>query len=141
MKVRIKKLSELAVIPKYAKQGDAGMDMVAISMKDTDMYIEYKTGIAMEIPEGYVALLFPRSSLSNYDLSLANHVGVVDSGYRGEISFRFKKTGYDMISKYYEVGDKIGQIVILPYPHINFEEVSKLSSSERGSGGYGSSGK
>ena len=93
MEVKIKKLCETAVIPSYAKPGDAGMDLVATS-RVFDKYgnVEYGTGLAMEIPEGYVGLIFARSSISKQDLSLANAVGVIDSGYRGEIKFKFKPT-------------------------------------------------
>lgn len=139
MQVKIKKLSTEAVIPSYAKQGDAGLDMTAISMtKDEFKNIVYGTGIAIEIPEGYVGLLFPRSSISKTNIALTNSVGVLDSGYRGEIMFKFKKIG----SYYspYNVGDRIGQLIIVPYPKIEFEEVDKLSESERGAGGYGSTG-
>ena len=92
MKVKIKKLDNAAVIPSYATNGDAGLDLTAVSCQidQSGLFIEYGTGLAVEIPEGYVGLLFPRSSVSKTTLILANHVGVVDSGYRGEIKFRFK---------------------------------------------------
>ena len=92
MKIKIKKLHPEAIIPSYATQGDAGMDMTAITAQidKSGLFIEYGTGLAVEIPEGYVGLLFPRSSLSKTSLVLANHVGVIDSGYRGEIKFRIK---------------------------------------------------
>ena len=154
MKVKIKKLHETAVIPKYSNPGDAGMDMTAVSaqISEDGLYIEYGTGIAVEIPEGYVGLLFPRSSLSKTSLILSNHVGVVDSGYRGEIKFRFKDTKMTSRLQYgidqyycsdtvYKVGDRIGQLMILPYPKIEFEEIDELTSTERGTGGYGSTGK
>ena len=80
MKVKIKKLCENAVIPSYANPGDAGMDLVATSrMFDKYGNVEYGTGLAMEIPEGYVGLIFPRSSICKQDLSLSNAVGVIDS--------------------------------------------------------------
>lgn len=139
MKVRFKKLSEKAVTPQYAKPGDAGMDMVATSMVKGEVYYEYGTEIAVEIPEGYVGLLFPRSSISKTKQILANHVGVVDSGYRGEIKFRFKKLSWDN-GEIYNVGDKIGQLIIIPYPTIELEEVSELSETYRGDSGFGSSG-
>lgn len=143
MKVKIKKLHPDAVIPKYAKYGDAGVDLTAIS-RDADLrsyvgsqdIITYKTGLAIEIPEGHVGLLFPRSSIYKQDLSLTNSVGVIDSGYRGEIMLKFRKSNY----KEYEVGDRVGQLIIVPYPQIEFEEVEELSDTERGDGGYGSSG-
>lgn len=139
MKVKIKKLHPNAIIPKYAKPGDAGMDLTSISEEwnDDNSMVTYDTGLAMEIPEGYVGLLFPRSSISKTILSLANSVGVIDSGYRGSIMFKFRYPEEGMI---YDVGDRIGQIIILPYPSIEFEEVAELSSTERGEGGFGSTG-
>src|SRR4051812_17685092 len=122
IEVRIKKLSEDASMPIYSKHGDAGMDLTATSIFDTDMYIEYGTGLALEIPLGFVGLIYPRSSLSNYDLVLSNHVGVVDSGFRGEIKLRFKKTDYVRATRFYKVGDRIGQIIIMPHPTVVFTE-------------------
>ena len=147
MKVKIKKLNESAVIPKYSKAGDAGMDLVATSI-EIDKYgnIVYGTGLAFEIPKGYVGLLFPRSSISKYDMNLTNSTGVLDSGYRGEVFFKFKHPNRftdDFDGKYstYNIGDRIGQIIILPYPQIEFEEVEELSETDRGIGGFGSTGK
>jgi dUTP pyrophosphatase len=143
VKVLIKKLTPEAVVPTYAKEGDAGMDLTATSVKETDMYVEYGTGLAFELPEGFVGLLFQRSSVSKYHLSLANAVGVLDSGYRGEVSFRFKKTPNHTpleYSKRYEIGDKIGQIMIIPYPKVEFTVTEQLLDSQRGTGSYGSSG-
>jgi dUTP pyrophosphatase len=140
--VKIKKLHENASIPKYAKHGDAGMDLTAVNIEITDDYISYKTGLAFEIPYGYVGLLFPRSSNSKKDLLLTNSVGVLDSGYRGEVEFRFKpilNSKIEDISKY-NIGDKVGQIIILPYPRVNFIETDELSNSERGETGFGSTG-
>ena len=79
MKVKIKKLHKDAVIPKYAKPGDAGLDLVAVSLNSNDLFMEYDTGLAIQIPEGYVGLIFPRSSISNTAHTLANSVGVIDS--------------------------------------------------------------
>lgn len=146
IEVNVKKLAPEAVIPRYAKSGDAGMDMTAISVTETEMYIEYGTGIAIQLPENHVGLIYPRSSLSNYDLVLANHVGVVDSGYTGEIRFRFKKSYTKILNgareaKYYNVGDKIGQLIVMPYPLVVFNEVEELEETARGLGGFGSSGK
>src|ERR1700676_3953221 len=122
MKVKFKKLHEDAILPSYAKAGDAGLDMTTIAdglvslSADGDpgwYYIEYKTGLAVEIPEGFVGLIFPRSSISKSSLILANSVGVCDSGYRGEICFRFKidsglAAGGDVAK--YKKGDRIGQL-------------------------------
>lgn len=151
MDVKIKKLIPEAVIPSYAKEGDAGMDLTATTdytiipsedCEDSFWSLEYGTGLSIEIPEGYVGLIFPRSSISKKDLALANSVGVIDSGYRGEIKLRFKVTGtYTIDESFYKKGDKIGQLVILPYPHINLVESTELSDSVRGSGGFGHTGK
>ncbi len=138
MKVNIKKLNPFVVTPTYAKQGDAGMDLRTTGITEqTDKYIEYGTGLSIEIPEGYVGLVFPRSSISKTDLILANSVGVIDSGYRGEIKCRFKITSDDNV-ELYEFGDKVAQLLIIPYPQIQFEVVEELSSTERSDGGFGS---
>ena len=133
------KLDAGAIIPKYAKAGDAGMDLYAVteSFDEHGNYV-YGTGLAMEIPEGHVGLIFPRSSISKTAHSLRNAVGVIDSGYRGEIMLKFDINTLN--SPVYKVGDRIAQIIILPYPQIEFEEAWELSKTERGSGGFGSSG-
>lgn len=160
MRVKIKKMHPDAVIPKYAKVGDAGLDLTATSMYyDEYGNICYGTGLAFEIPEGYVGLIFPRSSICKEQLLLSNAVGVIDSGYRGEVSFKFKpsmaldnrqcvKADEEKLwsiavrqNDIYKVGDRIGQMIIMPYPSVEFEEVEELSETERGEGGYGSSGK
>lgn len=141
MQVKIKKLSPSAVIPIYAKDGDAGMDLVATSIVNEEVFqITYGLGVSMEIPKGFVGLVFPRSSIRKYDLSLTNCVGVIDSGYRGELQATFRKER-GVASKKYEVGDKICQIMIIPYPPIEFKEVEELTNTERGEGGFGSTGK
>lgn len=168
MEVKIK-LVEGAILPTYAKPGDAGMDLTALSVRyneDND-YIEYDSGISVEIPEGYVGLVFPRSSISNYDLMLTNAVGVIDSGFRSTIKARFKiATTYEqefvdqatleqgqfkmavfpidvvqetlVIAPIYKIGDRFAQLIIIPYPKVEFKVVDELSASERGEGGYGS---
>lgn len=138
--INIKKTNELAIIPKYAHSTDAGMDLVAVSMNETDKYIEYDTGIALEIPKGYVGLVFPRSSVSKLGLIQANSVGVIDSSYRNSIKVRFKRLKDDGVCIYVP-GERIAQLIILPYPMIGFNEVEKLSDSDRGLGGFGSTGK
>jgi dUTP pyrophosphatase len=143
MKVRIKKLNENAVIPSYAKEGDAGMDLVATSIiSTTSTQITYGIGLALEIPKGFVGLIFPRSSVRKTRLMLSNCVGVIDSGYRGELQATFNKINNDSISENdYKVGDRIAQIMIIPHPSIEFEEADELSDTERGEGGFGSTGK
>ena len=139
--VKVKKLTPKAVIPSYSKVGDAGMDLTITSqIESTTFSVSYGFGIAMEIPKGYVGLVFPRSSIRNQDLILSNCVGVIDSGYRGELQATFKKTqGLDSIK--YNVGDRGAQIIILPYPQVFMTEVPELSESDRGEGGFGSTGK
>lgn len=150
MEVRIKKLHPNAVIPTYAKDGDAGMDLTAVTKSyDRDGNVVYGTGLAFEIPEGYVGLVFPRSSLSRLDIALSNCVGVIDSGYRGEVTVKFKpamlfnreQRPIILNNRSYEVGERVAQIIIIPYPQITFIEADELSETERGTGGYGSSGK
>jgi dUTP pyrophosphatase len=139
--VNFKKLHPSAISPCYAKQGDAGMDLIATSVISEEPFqIVYGTGIAVEIPEGYVGLVFPRSSIRKYDVSLVNSVGVIDSGYRGEIQVTFRKKR-GVVSKKYDVGDRVCQLMILPFPSVTFIEKDELSSSERGEGGHGSTGK
>jgi dUTP pyrophosphatase len=138
--VKVKKLDANAVIPTYSKMGDAGMDLtITKEIENTSFSVSYGFGIAIEIPKGYVGLIFPRSSVRNQDLILSNCVGVIDSGYRGELQATFKKTnGLDSIK--YKVGERGAQIVILPYPTVYMAEVPELSNTERGTGGFGSTG-
>ena len=123
------------------------MDLTATSKwYDESGNVCYGTQLAFEVPHGYVGLLFPRSSNTKKDLILGNSVGVIDSGYRGEVVFKFKPSATLDIKKEvgintfynYEIGDRIGQIIIMPYPKVNFVEVDELSSSDRGVGGFGS---
>lgn len=208
MKVKFKRLEAEAKAPTKAHKSDAGYDIVATRRYFDEIgKVVYGTGIAVEIPEGYVGLLFPRSSVCCYDLSPNNCIGVIDSGYRGEIMFKFRPTllycdnisihrghgrhardyagslqidpatqsvmanGLDstffgsfptypsgrattaineegrtkllstLDPRLYEVGDRVGQLLILPIPQIEFEESDELSPSDRGVGGYGSTGK
>lgn len=168
MKVKIKKLAPEAQLPQYMKADDSAMDLVAITKEfDEHGNCVFGTGIAIEIPVGYVGLIFPRSSNSKKDLLLANSVGIIDPGYRGEIILKFKPAGYfasiptdlslgsisetfdficfgkedvddDDNTDLYSVGDRIGQLMIIPRPTIEWEEVYELSVTERGEGGFGS---
>ena len=138
MKVNIKKLHPDAVIPKYATLGDAGLDLTAVDVVADGSTLTYKTGLAVEIPSWHVGLLFPRSSVYKTGQTLTNCVGVIDSGYRGEIMLKFTLSPY---AKEYEIGDRVGQLIIMPYPRIDFEEVDELIPSDRGQGGYGSTGR
>ncbi len=138
LKVKIKKLHPDAIIPQYAKPGDAGLDLTAVGVVADGGTLTYKTGLAIELPPWHVALLFPRSSVYKTGQTLTNCVGVIDSGYRGEIMLKYTLSPY---AKEYEIGDRVGQLVIMPYPRIDFVEADKLTPTERGFGGYGSTGK
>tara|TARA_R100000808_G_C2138645_1_gene146658 strand:+ start:1238 stop:1654 length:417 start_codon:yes stop_codon:yes gene_type:complete len=137
MYLRVKKLHEDAVIPSRANEGDAGIDLVAISLNKTDDYWEFGTGLAMEIPSHMVGLIFPRSSISKTHHSLRNSVGVIDSGYRGEVKLRMSVPDTDQC---YNVGDRIGQLIVIDCPLVKILETEELDDSERGEGGFGSSG-
>jgi len=146
MKIKFQKLHPDAVTPSYAKQGDAGLDLTAVSReynRDSD-YVEYDTGIAIELPEGFFGLVVPRSSITKHDHLLRNSVGIIDSGYRGSIKLRFADNLFSTPTAgnlpQYKVGDKIGQLLILPYPQIELQEENNLTDSERGTGGFGSTG-
>lgn len=156
MKVRCKLLHPEARMPYRKRATDAGYDLYAVSRSlDKDGNLVYGTGLAFEIPEGYVGLVFPRSSIATKDIALSNAVGVIDSSYRGEVTFKFKSAvpvNYDSFSgeytiydsdelEAYDIGDRIGQIIIMPYPQIEFEEAESLSDTDRGAGGYGSTGR
>lgn len=141
LKVKYKKLVPHAFTPERAHPTDAGLDLRAVdSYKNYDYgFIEFGTGLSIEIPEGHVGLILPRSSISKTSHLLKNSVGVIDSGYRGELKLRmtFEETKEDME---YQFGDKIGQLVILPYPTVELEESEELSNSDRNTGGFGSTG-
>lgn len=138
IKVKFKKLNQKASVPFYAKKGDAGMDLVATTLIRTGKYFEYGTDLALEMPMGYVGLLFPRSSISNTDHFLRNSVGVIDSGYRGELKLRMSVPALG--EKEYRIGDKIGQIVLVKLPSVEIEEVQELSCTDRSDGAFGSTG-
>lgn len=159
MKVKVKKLNKDAVLPTKAHASDAGFDLVATSIEvDEHGNIIYGTGLAFEIPEGYVGYVFPRSSISKKDVMLTNAVGVIDAGYRGEVMAKFKmaieagvmntelgkhyfaKTQYPR-NRIYAVGERIAQLIIMPLPDIEMVEADNLSDTDRGTGGYGSTGK
>ena len=138
VKIKFKKLNKRAEIPFYAKDGDAGMDLVATTLVRTSKFFEYGTDLAMEIPKGYVGLLFPRSSISKTDHFLRNSVGVIDSGYRGEIKLRMSIPALGETE--YLIGDKVGQLILMKLPWVEIEEVDELSDTDRGEGGFGSTG-
>lgn len=138
MLIKVKKIHPQAVLPVKAHLSDAGFDLYATSKAyDNDGNVVYGCGLAFEIPEGYMGLVFPRSSNAKKSLLLSNSVGVIDSGYRGEVTAKFKKL---YPGEEYKIGERFAQLIILPIPSVVFNLVDELSDSERGTGGYGSSG-
>ena len=136
--LKFQRLGPSAKLPTKSHDSDAGMDLYAAEINESnDHHIWYDTQIAVEIPEGYVGLIFPRSSISKLPLTLANSVGVIDSGYRGGIEVRFNKLHLNFPP--YQVGDRIAQLIVMPYPEFHPIWADELSDSERGTSGYGSS--
>jgi len=140
--VRFKKLHPDAKAPYQATPGSAGWDSTATSVepvKEDDFLCRYGTGLAVEIPQGHVGLVFPRSSVYKTGQLLTNCVGVIDSDYRGEITAVFAGTCTG--NNAYQPGDRIAQLVIMPIPAVRFVEAEELTETERGAGGYGSTGR
>lgn len=135
------KLTGGAPLPRHAKPGDAGLDLTTrdaleIGPHETAMA---RTGVAVEIPDGYVGLCFPRSGLaSKRGINLANCVGVIDSGYRGEIMAPLHNAGGE--ARAVEAGERVLQLVVVPFASCECVEVDELTDTERGGGGFGSSG-
>jgi len=143
MELNFKRLDDKAIMPIRAHESDAGLDLTAIdiTLEPNDCgqtVVVYHSGLAVEIPEGYVGLLFPRSSIAKKSIFMTNGVGVIDSGYRGEIMAKMHVTT-DAAPAVYKVGEKFAQLIIMPLQSITIKEVVDLSDSERGEGGYGSS--
>ena len=145
MQVKVKKLRPDATLPKHGSTAAAGYDLYAapeggqpvdIAPHGTAMI---GTGLAFAIPAGHFGGVFARSGLaSKQGLRPANCVGVIDCGYIGEVTVKFRQ---HLFAKPYDNGDRVAQMIIMPYPHIDFVEVDELSESDRGEGGYGSTGK
>lgn len=142
--MRIKKLHQKAVVPHYATEGSAGLDLTVISDNDT-IVIPYnstmlcRTGLSFEIPKGYVGLIYIRSSVgAKLDLVLSNQVGVIDSDYRGEVMLPLRNLGRG--GRVIESGTRIAQMVITPINQVDIEVVDELSETKRGDGGFGSTG-
>lgn len=139
MQIKFKKTHKKAVAPKYAHATDGCADLTAATVRECgNGKIEYDTGIAVEIPEGYVGLVFPRSSIHKTELFLSNSVGVIDAGYIGSIKAVFNRRPY---GESYQVGDRVAQLMIIPRPTIQYVETDELKQTPRGDGSYGSTGK
>ena len=140
MEIKYKKVRANAVPPRQGTKGSAGFDLTVCAVERvTTRQNCYYSGIAVEIPEGYVGLVFPRSSVCRLNDRMCNAVGVIDSDYRGEITGVFD-VGY-WSNRSYNVGDRFAQLVIVKIPTVEYIEAHKLSATERGAGGYGSTGR
>ncbi|HEU5005038.1 MAG TPA: hypothetical protein VFT49_03060 [Candidatus Saccharimonadales bacterium] len=153
------KLTSGTVLPKKATPGAAGLDFVAIkreffkvengefkNIEPTEArqfdLVRYRTGIFIELPEGCVALAFARSSIAKMPLIMANTTGVIDSDYRGEIMFMFRILNPEnIVETAYQIGDRIGQLVIMKVEDAELIKTDELNSSHRGDGAYGSTGR
>jgi dUTP pyrophosphatase len=140
LQIKFKKLEQHAQIPTRATDGAACYDLYTTGVKQESKYdTTYGTGIALEIPKGYVCLIFQRSSYTRITKQLSNCVGVIDSDYRGEILVKIRDTGshefWDMIT------GRIAQMMIIKHEIIEFKEVKELSKTKRGKGGFGHTGK
>jgi len=148
LQIKVKKLYPDALLPTKSHDKDTGWDIYAIEdgeiiYTNTDgkpLYIEYNTGLSIQPPEGYDIKIFTRSSVSNFCLVLANSVGIADETYSGPYKLRFRIT-HDMPCRIYRKGDKIGQLVLQKREDAEIVEVNELSQTDRGSSGFGSTGK
>ena len=143
MKVRIKKLTDRAIIPTFGSTGSAGGDLYSAEngeiIVEPNQTVFIGTGLAVEIPDGYVGLVYARSGLATKSgLAPANKVGVIDSDYRGPIIVALKNESDEM--QYIEHGERIAQIVVQPYVCVEFEETENIGTTARGEGGFGSTG-
>lgn len=137
MNINVKLLHKDAKLPKYAHSTDGAADLIAVSIKEQPGFIEYGIGISIELPEDHIGLIFPRSSISNTSMGLANSIGLIDESYRGEIKVRMRNA---YPGSPYSVGDRVAQLLIVPRPKVNYVETNEISVTERGDGGFGSTG-
>lgn len=142
MQVKIKKLHPDAVMPTYGSSGAACFDLYALrgSFLTGGNADTFSTGLAFQIPEGHAMLVFSRSGHGfNNDTRLANCVGVIDHDYRGEVMVKLRiDQNYSVLSV--KAGDRIAQAMIIPFPKVTFEWAEELSDTDRGQGGFGSTG-
>ena len=147
MEIKIKKLHPDAIIPKYATEFSACFDLCAYMPNTSRSFIDtyiFNTGLSFEIPRGYAMMIYSRSGHGfNGDMRLANCVGVIDSDYRGEVKVKLTKDDAHQEFRNHATikhGDRIAQAMIIPVPDVNFIEVDDLTATERGTGGFGSTG-
>lgn len=150
MQLKVKKLHAAAVIPNYATNGAACFDLHAVDLHEfsehgkpiwTGVPLQVRTGLAFEIPQGYVMLIFSRSGHGfKNGTRLSNCVGVIDSDYRGEVMVRLTRDVDFAEPLRLRNGDRIAQAMLVPFPRIELVEANELSDTERGAGGFGSTG-
>lgn len=144
MELKIKKMREDAIIPTRGESEAAGIDLYACLPKTVTLIpgssLMIPTGIACEFPEGYFGLMLPRSSVGvKRHMSLLNTAGVIDNGFRGEIMMAFKNDGIH--NQVIEPGERLAQLILLPYVKYDIIESDELDETERGEGGFGSTGR
>ena len=144
--LKVKRLTETAKLPTYAHDGDACFDIYSdgvFSRRHNHLIASphetHNTGLSFDIPKGYAMMVYSRSGMGfNHDVRLANCVGVIDSGYKGELKVKLTCDGD---ATQYEKGDRVAQAMLIKVPSVHIEESFELSDSERGDGGFGSSGR
>ena len=139
--MKVKLVNEYAQLPTRGSKDAAGLDLYCpFHIKvPADSQKKIPLGIAVEIPQGYMGLLVPRSSMSKTPLRYANSVGIIDADYRGELSIAYENISCSDYTIFR--GDRIAQLIIVPIAIVDVEEAQTLSETERGDGGYGSTGK
>lgn len=141
MKLKTKRLDPRAKLPTYATEGSACFDLTAITREVINNTALYRTGLAFEIPKGHVMLVYSRSGHGfNYDIRLANCVGVIDSDYVGEVMVKLTHDNYGIYHDWPFVGDRVAQAMLVKLPNVEIEEVETLHETTRGAGGFGSTG-
>jgi dUTP pyrophosphatase len=144
MQLKFKKLHPSAKLPVKGSLGAACFDVYAteILIDDNNRTVTYKLGFATEFSKDWMGIVVSRSSISKYDYVMANSIGIIDSDYRGEWMVKFKYIGLSPhpINIPYDIGDRIAQIFFTVAVFTNFQEVEELEDSQRGTGGFGSTG-
>lgn len=141
LKIKIKKLHPDAIVPAYASSGAACFDLHALIPNNAPTQPALRTGLAFEVPAGHVMLIFSRSGHGfNHSVRLANCVGVIDSDYRGEVMVKLVQDYADSKPLVVRHGDRIAQAMLVPNPRVHFEVTSELADTDRGAGGFGSTG-
>lgn len=144
MTLKIKRLNEDAIMPIRAHKSDAGIDLTCTNITQElnecgQLILVYHTGLAVEIPEGYVGLLFQHSNVYKKSISMTNAVGVIKPGDRGEVIGKFRSTT-DVVPAIFKPGERFAQLVVVPYMDIQIEEATELAESDRNENGFGSTG-